>query len=249
MRPYYQDEAVTIYHGDWRDFIDQLGLSADLIIADPPYSQTSLWWDRWPDGWPGEALALAPTMWCFGSFRMFWERRDDFAGWKVAQEIVWEKHNGSNFHKDRFRRVHELVVQFYQGDWGSLYKWPVRTNDATKRTVRRKKRPPHTGRIDASHYTSEDGGPRLMRSVLKVRSCHGHALNETQKPEGIVRPLIEYSCPPGGLVLSLFMGAGTDLRVAKDMGRRAIGFDVREDQCEIAAQRLAQGVLDLGGVA
>lgn len=244
MEPYYQDEAVTLYHGDWREFAGDL--QGDAIIADPPYGRTSLWWDRWPDGWPSDAAPLAPTMWCFGSLRMFWDRRDDFADWKVAQDVVWEKHNGSNFHADRFRRVHEYAVQFYRGWWEDAYKQPQYTMDAVKRAVRRRKRrPPHMGEIDGGHYQSEDGGPRLMRSVIRARSCHGRAQNETQKPEAIVRPLVEYSCPPDGTVLALFAGSGTTPAVARATGRACIAFDVREDQCEIAAERLSQGVLAL----
>jgi len=86
-----------------------------------------------------------------------------------------------------------------------------------------------------------DGGPRLMRSVIQVRSSHGYAENETQKPVGILTPLIEYGCPPGGLVLDPFMGSGSTLIAARDSGRRAIGIDIREDQCEIAARRQRLG--------
>lgn len=76
-----------------------------------------------------------------------------------------------------------------------------------------------------------------MRSVIAVRSAHGYATNETQKPVGILTPLIEYGCPPGGLVLDPFMGSGSTLIAARDSGRHAIGIDIREDQCEAAAER------------
>lgn len=240
MKPYYQDEAVTLYHGDCRELALQLGVNGDLVIADPPYAETSLDWDKWPTDWPDFAAQIAPQMWCFGSMRMFWRYRDQFSQWTVAQDIVWEKHNGSSSAADRFRRVHELALHFYRGEWGALHKEPQVTMDATARTARRKGRPPHWGEIGEKTYTSEDGGPRLMGSVIYARSCHGYATNETQKPEAIVSPLLQYSCPPGGLIVSLFAGSGTDLAVARKIGRRAIGFELRESQCEAAARRLSQ---------
>ena len=141
-------------------------------------------------------------------------RSNGMAAWRQAQEIVWEKHNGSNFHADRFKRVHELVVQLYKRSTPceEVYKRPVYTNDATARAVRRKRRPTHTGHIEAASYKSEDGGPRLMTSVLYERSCHGYADHPTQKPIGILRTLLEYSCPEKGMVLDLFCRQRLDSR-------------------------------------
>lgn len=240
MKPYFQDESVTLYHGDCRELAPALGIAADLVMADPPYAETSLEWDRWPQGWVSVASAIAPQMWCFGSQRMFLDRAADFAGLQLAQDVVWEKHNGSNMHKDRFRRLHELALHFYRGEWSAIHKAPQVTYDAERKTVRRKLKPAQWGAIGEHQYTSEGGGPKLMGSVIFAHSCHGYAVNETQKPEAIVSPLVQYSCPPGGLLVSLFAGSGTDLAVARKTGRRAIGFEKRESQCEAAAQRLSQ---------
>lgn len=241
-RPYYEDAHVTLYHADCREIMPHLP-QCDAIITDPPYGETSLEWDVWPKGWPALMLAHTRQLWCFGSMRMFWDWRDDFAAWKLAQDIVWEKHNGSGSAADRFRRVHELALHFYRGEWSTLHTSPVMTMDATARTARRKGRPPHWGNIGEKLYVSEDGGPRMMRSVIPVRSCHGYAVNETQKPEGIVAPLMEYSVPPGGLVIDPFAGSGTVLAVARQQGRRAIGCELRESQCDEIARRLSQGDL------
>lgn len=150
----------------------------DMILADPPYSDTSLAWDRRVDGWlqlAHGAPAPAGSLWVFGSLRCFMATADLFAdaGLRVAQEIVWEKQNGSSFHADCFRPVHELAVQFYpaEAQWRDIYNDVQTTPDATARTVRRKKRPPHTGHIDAGHYVSEDGGPRITRQI-KLETSH-----------------------------------------------------------------------------
>lgn len=243
MKPYWTDGTVTLYHGDMLELLPQMP-KADAVITDPPYGETSLQWDVWPDGWPAVAALVAPQMWCFGSMRMFWSEGPDFEAWNLAQEIVWEKHNGSNSANDRFRRMHELALHFYRGKWSDLYKCPQYTHDAVQKSVRRSKnRTAQWGDIGQSAYVSEDGGPRLQGSVIYARSCHGYAVNETQKPEDIVAPLLQYSVPPGGLVIDCFAGSGTTGAVARKTGRRAILIEKRESQCIEIVRRLSQGDL------
>ena len=243
-QPYYADESVALYHGDCREIAADL--EAVCIVTDPPYGETSLEWDQWPKGWTSDVFGLVESMWVFGSMRMFLDHADEFrqVGWRMSQDIVWEKHNGSGFHADRFRRVHEHAVHWYAGDWASVYHEAQTTPDATARVVRSKRRPAHTGHIERTPYVSEDGGPRLMTSVLYAPSMHGKALHPTEKPTAILEPLIRYACPPGGIVLDLFAGSGSTLVAAKNAGRKAIGVEIEERYCEIAARRLQQGVLD-----
>lgn len=240
--PYYEDELLTLYHGDALDLLPRLPY-VDAIITDPPYGETSLDWDAWPNAWPDLAARLTSQLWCFGSLRLFMNKAREFANWRVGQDIVWHKHNGSSPKSDRFRRTHELAVHFYNGEWNDLYKSPQHTYDAVAKTVRRNCQAPHWGAIANSSYASEEGGPRMMTSVIFAKSCHGYAVNETQKPEAIVAPLMLYSVRPGGLVLDCFAGSGTTLAVARKMGYRAIGIEKRESQCEAIARRLAQGDL------
>jgi len=248
MKPYYEHGGISLYFGDCREIAPQLNSKVHLVVADPPYGDTSLDWDIRDSSWLVAVPSLlldSGSLWCFGSLRMFMAQAEAFAirKWKLAQEIIWEKHNGSNFHADRFKRVHELVVQLYRSAWAEVYKNPVTTADATARATRRKRRPAHTGQINAGSYTSNDGGPRLARSVIRVRSCHGYAEHPTQKPTGIIRPLIQYSCPPAGTVLDPTCGSGSTLVAAKELGRRAIGIELSEEYCEATARRLSQEVL------
>lgn len=246
MRLYYEHAGISIYHGDCREIVPCLGL-ADAVVTDPPYGETNLEWDQWCPGWLAALVDRVPQIWCFGSMRMFWDHAEEFRGWRLAQDVVWEKHNGSGLHADRFRRVHENAVHLYRGDWTKLYKQvPKEEVEARRRAAKllRSTKPQHFGKADTGAGYEYDG-TRLMRSVIAVRSCHGHAEHPTQKPEGIVRPLLEYSVPGGGMVWDLFMGSGTTLRVAKDLGMRAVGMEGREEYCEIAARRLSQESLPL----
>jgi site-specific DNA-methyltransferase (adenine-specific) len=243
MTPYYQDSMITLYCAEYASVLPILPRAA-AVVTDPPYAETSLEWDVWPDRWPSAFISIAPQLWCFGSMRMFWDRRDDFSDWKLAQDLVWEKHNGSGIHADRFRRVHEFALHFYRGEWKALHRSPptVKADDTGRGRILRSSKPQHFGSGE-SKAGYRYNGRRIMRSVIPVASCHGYAVNETQKPEGIVRPLLEYSVPVGGLVIDPFAGSGTTLVVARQMGVRAIGIEKRESQCREIVKRLAQGDL------
>lgn len=185
-------------------------------------------------------------MWVFGSLRHFMKHADEFVDWRMSHDVVWEKHNGAGFFNDRFRTVHELAAHFYPNDvpWKQIYKKPQFTLDARKRVVRRKKTPTHwTGTRNPTHYVSEDGGPRLQRSVFFERSMHGYAEHPTQKPEKILEPLLRYACPEGGTVLDPFCGSGSTGIAALALGYKFVGVELHSEYYLLAERRIADAIL------
>lgn len=248
MKPYFESDTVTLYLGDCREVIPALGLTADLVVADPPYGETSLAWDRWPDGWPALAATVASSLWCFGSMRMFLDRRDEFACWRLSQDVVIEKSNGSGAATDRFRRVHEHALHWYRGPWRDVHHCVPRVAAPPEKVARnggaaRSTQAVHLGTYGTARAWT-DNGTRLARSVLSVKSMRGQAIHPTEKPTEVLRPLIEYACPPGGTVLDPFAGSGSTLDAARQTGRRAIGIEANEPYAERAARRLEQLTLE-----
>jgi len=85
---------------------------------------------------------------------------------------------------------------------------------------------------------------RSIGNVLGYRRDNNDD-HPSPKPIGLMQNLIEVVTAPGDVVLDPFMGAGSTIRAAANLGRRAIGIELSEKYCEIAAKRLRQGVLDL----
>lgn len=238
--------SYQILQGDVLERVRELpDNSVDCIIADPPYGDTELPWDRIVPHWPSAVLrVLKPSgsMWVFSSLRHLMTIAVEFADWKYAQDIVWEKHNGSNSFADRFRRVHEHVVQFYRADaaWRSVYKQPQFSADAVARQIRRKQKAQHWSKIQPGAFLSVDGGPRLLRSVLACRSEHGRAIHPTQKPVELIELLLGYSCPTGGLVLDPFSGSASVGVAAKRKKMAYLGIDLNPEYVAMGEQRLRE---------
>ena len=88
----------------------------------------------------------------------------------------------------------------------------------------------------------------LDQPIRAFNFSHGALASEgkyhpTQKPLALMRWAIGFT--NGATVLDPFMGSGTTLRAAKDLGRKSIGIELDESYCEIAARRCAQDVLDM----
>ena len=248
MKPYWSGDGVSLYLGDCREVLPALGVTADCVVADPPYGETSLPWDRWPTGWLATAYGVTRSLWCFGSLRMYLERRDEFTGWKLSQDVIWEKSRGTSFTNDRFARVHEQPSHWYQGRWADIYHETPRDQHYGPRVqipVRKGHEEYVHGNIGRD-VSWEDDGTRLVKSVFRVANLKrgwNVGIHPTEKPVGILDPLITYACPPGGLVIDPFAGSGSTLDAARCTGRRAIGIELHEPYAEAAARRLSQGAL------
>jgi len=223
MKPYYEDSAVTIYHGDCRDILPSLP-KVDLVLTDPPYflpafhhatrEGTSRSWGNlsilehfFTDTFKECQLLLNDTGWlyCFcdgQSYPIFY--RAAYSFFKNVRPIIWDKLNSINGYW--WRHQHEIIM--------------FATQDNTL------------------HEPTGDGDVIRERAVPIVDRLH-----DAEKPISLLTKLIDKGNPQ--FILDPFMGSGTTLRAAKDLGRKAIGIEIEEKYCEIAARRMSQSVLGL----
>jgi site-specific DNA-methyltransferase (adenine-specific) len=217
VKPYYQDPAVTIYHGDCREVLP--GLSADVLVSDPPY------WIAYSPGGGGKGFRGKGKGWG-KSFAGPDVVRGDSEPFDPAPllalglpSVLW----GANHYADRLPASPTWLV------------W-----DKRRGLVR-------NDFADCEMAWSNIGGPARVYSHLWYgvwRDSDEDRLHPTQKPLPVMVWCL--GLVPGGVVLDPFMGSGTTLRAAKDLGRKAIGIEIEERYCEIAARRMGQEVLSLG---
>jgi site-specific DNA-methyltransferase (adenine-specific) len=235
---------LAVHCGDCREIMAAHG-PYDLIIADPPYGVTNLRWDKRVDDWHAVAAAcLRPSgsLWVFGSLRYLLTDADRFeaAGLRYAQDIIWRKANGTGFAADRFKRVHEIAVQYYRSDallrevYNDVQRVPATTGNKTVQLRRTK--PEHTGAIDATGYQYD--GTRIMKSVIELNSVRG-GLHRTEKPVALLAILIRTSCPPDGVVGDFFAGSGSAGEAAALTGRNYVGSEIDPHMAAMARERLS----------
>lgn len=215
MKPYFQEDGITIYHGDCREVMPSLE-TCDLLLTDPPYglnfdsNHESTW-----SAIAGDDSTILRD-WLFENLPC--GNAYVFGTWKLPrpsqcrQVLIWDKGANSGMGdlsfpwKNSFEEIYVIGNDFS----GSRDEAILRGHRV------------YTWESGPAH----DGNGRL---------------HPTEKPLSLVTYLLSRS--NARLVLDPFMGSGTTLRAAKDSGRRAIGIEIEEKYCEIAAKRLAQKVL------
>ncbi len=226
MKPYYEHAGIQIFHGDCRDVLPTLG-KIDHTITDPPYNaQThagALTNGRGED----HLVNFAPLS--------DNDVRDVFAiianvtdRWVVAT-VAWQ-------HAAMLEREPIPGLRFVRlGVWVKPNGSPQFTGDRPGQGWEA------VAILDASGESLRwnGGGRHGVWNIPKVSGEH-----PTGKPITLVKSFVSLFTDAGDVILDPFMGSGTTLLAAKDLGRRAIGVEMEERYCEIAAKRLAQEVFD-----
>ena len=215
MIPYYQDAAVTLYHGDCREILPQLRCPNTTycleacdgrcepwaLVTDPPYGHG----DKWQGG-------------TWGAAEMY---RVDAQRWDAVPFPA----------DDLLPMVKEASASVI---WGGNY-YPLPPSRCW--LAWRKSSPMPTLADFELAWTSFDRPSKLWD---EDRNPDGRRLHPTQKPLLLMSWCLSFV---QGTILDPFAGSGTTLRAAKDLNRRAIGIEIEEKYCYIAAKRLEQETL------
>lgn len=190
-------------------------------------------------------------------------------GWWLRSDIVWSKPNPMpESVTDRPTKAHEYVfllaksaryffdaeavlepykydgrsVTHVEGRDGSIQhrngeRWPRRSGNKE-----RKSNPAAAlGQGDTKHGIPwEEGEGRNVRTVWEIPTQPFAGAHFATFPEALVRRCVLAGCPAGGVVLDPFMGSGTTAKVARDLGRRAIGVELNPEYAELCDKRNAQ---------
>jgi site-specific DNA-methyltransferase (adenine-specific) len=230
VKAYYEEDGIVIYHGDCRDVLPTLA-PLDHVITDPPYNVRA------------EDIALegrSAMKRDFGAWDEDWQATPFLAS---VAPLVRKGGTLLSFTSDR------LISQFREGcGWiprGTVV-W-VKTNPAPN------PRPMYVSACEYIVWLQREGAPAIWNgngytlNVLTYGACSGweRTAHPTQKPETLLCELVGRHTNEGETILDPFMGSGTTLVAAKRLGRKAIGIELEEKYCEIAAKRLSQGALPL----
>lgn len=241
LAPYYQDDLVTLYHGDCREGMAQISTGAvDALVTDPPYAV----------GKDGNMLGFVSPNWHEKATHSRGYADHDTAAFTALlaptfQEAARAMRPGAmslifcgNRTLHTVATIAEVAgimpLDILAYTWrGSVAKSPTTLVPAMELALLGRT----AGPVSHINPTWKE---KNVRGGEKPAETNGHP---TAKPTVWMEDAVMLATPDGGLVLDPFAGSGSTLRAAKNMGRRAIGFEIEERYCEIAARRLAQEVL------
>ena len=219
VTPYFRDEATVIYNNDCRDILPLIP-PVDLVLTDPPYGVTyssnhNLGRGTTPITNDGTRVSLKLYRAVIPLLRT--NHLLWFTRWDAWPD-VWE------LIAAQFPLRGLLVWDKDDPGMGDLAHWGP------------------SYELIASAGAGRCQGSR-DQSVLHYTKVGAERLHPAEKPLELVNYLIEKLSAQ--TILDPFMGSGTTLRAAKDLGRYAIGIEIEEKYCEIAAKRMSQMVMPL----
>ncbi len=239
MRPYYEHAGISIYHGDCRAVLADVVTTADVVLTDPPYDAQTHAGARTLDK---EARALAST----GKRRIVAS---------AAIEMGFDSLPTVDYTGSLWRWATRWCVIFCSVEMLGAYREVA--GDAWVRGGFWR-RPDGAPQITGDRPGQPGEGLAILHRPGKKRWNRGghHAFWEcgverenrqhpTQKPERLMEMLVSDFSERHEIILDPFMGSGTTLAAAKRLGRMAIGVELEEKYCEIAAKRLSQEALPL----
>lgn len=224
MKPYYQDKYCTIYHGDCREVLPTLE-PVDLVLTDPPYELVA---KGGSFGREGRRKYLTKIEgFTDGGFDI--SILDPFENWMVfcAKE-----------------QLPALIEKAKLGRW-MLITW----NKPNPTPLINNNYLPDTEYLVHRYSSGRLFGSYADKSRFIVHPSSARLSHPNEKPIPVMTKMVRLGSLNGETILDPFMGSGTTLRAAKDLGRKAIGIELEEKYCEVAAKRLAQEVFDFSETA
>lgn len=254
MTPYYDDGTCVIYHGEALDVIDQLDVATfDVVITDPPYSSggafrsdrvldPALKYRGWSQNADGSTRKPTAEYGSFGGDNLDqWAWLRWVSAWSRACLRV-TKVGGHGFMFTDWRQLPAATdaAQFGGWTWQGLVVWDKGVARPAKGRFR--------NHIEYVVWMTHGQGARTEEypSVLVAvpTVSHKERLHVTQKPVQLLTHLLRVVPTNPALILDPFMGSGSTLVAAKEGGHSAVGVELDERYCEMAANRL--GAIDLG---
>lgn len=252
MQPYYSEAGIQIYHGETLSVLADLALcNIAAVVADPPYSSGGMFrsdrskpasekytgWSQLPNG----GSRRPPTK-SYGSFSGDSRDQRSYFSWSTLWlSTLWAKAipTAQAFVFTDWRQLPTTTDSVQAGGWTwrGLCVW----DKGIGRPMRGRFRNHLEYVVWASHGQMPEAEDVYPSTLLKHALPISEREHVTQKPESLVRELL--SIAPAGSVIDPFMGSGTVLLAAKNCNRKAIGIEIEEKYCEIAANRLRQEVL------
>lgn len=213
MKPYYEHGGITIYHGDAREVLPHLP-QVDLVLTDPPYG-VGEFYESWADTEENLAALISDVLPILR---------------RIAKCSLINSGVGPAF---LYPRPDWMLAWFVTGatarcKWGFSCWQPLLAYGS-----------------DPYLRTGKGGRPDIIIGKLDdiVGSAEIDPNHPCAKPLMLWRRLLHRGSPAEtDLILDPFMGTGTTLIAAKDTHRKAIGIEIEEKYCEIAAKRLSQEV-------